>query len=338
MKKHIIYAALYLLVGCTPRPSNYVVTVNGRLAASEMGITLPHEHLLVDFIGADSTSTARWDKNDVMDVVLPYLLEIKELGVKTFIDCTPAFLGRDPILLKMLSEKSGIHILTTTGYYGAYHNKFIPRHAINKTAEELAAIWIAEYRDGLEGTGVRPGIIKIAVERDGPLSDVHKKIVTAAALTHLATGLTIVSHTGPESAAYEQIELLQSLGVAPEAFVWTHAHEGSKQAHIDLAQKGVWISLDKVNDDPRTIEEIAGQLKNLKNNNLLDKALVSHDAGWYRPRQPGGGHFRGFTAIFTQLLPKLRENGFSDVDIDKIMIRNPQKAYAVQIRKIIDIK
>lgn len=319
---------------CDNPSLQFIMTVNGQLADSDMGITLAHEHLLVDFIGADSTGYDRWDKAAVVDKVLPYLLEVKEYGVKTFIDCTPAFLGRDPILLQMLSEQSGMQILTTTGFYGAYQNKFVPKFAFDKTAKELADLWTSEFENGIEGTDVRPGIIKISVERDQTLSEMHRKLIRAAAITHLQTGLTIVSHTGPESPAYEQIEVLRELGVAPNAFVWTHAQEGSREAHVDLARRGVWISLDKMDDRPETVQQMVDFLVNLQQENLLHKVLISHDAGWYKPEQPDGGDFRGFASIFMHLLPALKQHGFTDADIDVLLIENPQKAFAIRVRRI----
>ena len=78
-----------------------IITVTGKIPANAIGKTLHHEHLLVDFIGADSISYERWNRNEVVQKVLPYLLEIKKLGYKTLVDATPAYLGRDPKLLKM---------------------------------------------------------------------------------------------------------------------------------------------------------------------------------------------------------------------------------------------
>ena len=89
------------------REKPYVMTLKGKMRASKMGKTLVHEHFLVDFIGADKISPDRWNRDVVVKKVLPYLLKVKALGVKTILDCTPNFLGRDIALLKMLTEQSG---------------------------------------------------------------------------------------------------------------------------------------------------------------------------------------------------------------------------------------
>ena len=70
----------------------------------------------------------------------------------------------------------------------------------------------------------------------------------------------------------------------------------------------------------------------LRDAGVLDRVLLSHDAGWYRPGEAGRGDIRGYTDIFTGLLPGLKESGFSSEEIDLLLIRNPQKAFAVATR------
>jgi len=274
----------------------------------------------------------------VIERALPILLEAKQKGVKTFFECTPAFLGRDPSLLKELSEKTGINIVTNTGYYGAREDKFIPKHAFDDSAEAIAKVWIGEFNNGIEGTGVFPGFIKIGVERKDTLSTMHDKIVKAAAIAHKATGLTIVSHTGTDGPAFAQLELLKNEGVSPEAFVWTHAQDGTFEGYLKAAKLGAWISLDNVNkanrDKPGGIEWFVTMLIQLKKENLLHKVLISHDAGWYNPGQENGGNYRSHTDIFETLIPALKDNGFSQEDIDILLIKNPQMAYGVKIRSV----
>jgi phosphotriesterase-related protein len=127
-----------------------LITVKGAISVDEMGICLIHEHILVDFIGADSTGYHRWEKSEVIERALPILLEAKQKGVKTFFECTPAYLGRDPLLLKELSEKTGINIVTNTGYYGARENKFIPKHAFDDTLKLLPKFGSTSLTMGLK--------------------------------------------------------------------------------------------------------------------------------------------------------------------------------------------
>lgn len=316
---------LFLLPQCIRQRESLVMTVNGPLEAKEMGITLTHEHVLVDFIGADSINDNRWNRQDVAASVLPYLRQAMKAGCRTLVECTPGFLGRDPLLLKILSDSTGMNILTNTGYYGAANNKYLPSYAFDETAEELAARWIKEWKDGIDGTSVRPGFIKIGVGGDS-LSGLHRKLVRAAALTHLATGLTIASHTGPAVLAFAEIKTLEEEGVSPSAFIWVHAqNEKDLSQHVRAAEMGAWVSFDGINDD--NADEYAGLLQNMKDNKLLGRVLLSHDAGWYHPGEPGGGQFRGYTSLFTKLIPLLKKNGFTEGEVNTLLVSNPAKAF-----------
>lgn len=318
-----------LLISCQTKDSG-IITVSGKIPVGAMGKTLHHEHLLVDFIGADSIGYHRWNKAKVVEKVLPYLLEIKKSGYKTLVDCTPAYLGRDPELLKILSEKSGIQIITNIGYYSAVGGKYIPAHGFTETAEQLAERWIAEAKNGIEGTGVYPGFIKIAVERK-PLEEINRKVVEAACITHKATGLVIMSHTGPAVPAFQQLEILKSYGVDPSAFIWTHAHNEQDFAkHIEAAKMGAWIAFD--NFTPQQLERFVEFALLMKKEGLLNRVLFSHDAGWYDPAKPDGGKFRGFTEIEELLIPALLKSGLEQKDINQLFVVNPATAFRVQIR------
>jgi phosphotriesterase-related protein len=312
------------------RKPGKIITVLGEIPADALGKTLVHEHMLVDFIGADKISYDRWNRDQVEQKVLPYLLEAKQAGIKSIFDCTPAFLGRDVILLKRLSEKTGLHMITNTGYYGAVNNKYLPAWAKEETDKQLASRWIREFKEGIENTDVRPGFIKISVDA-GKLSALHQKLVRAAAITHLETGLTICSHTGKSPAAFEQLDILKTMGVKADAFVWVHAQaETDKSLHIKAARRGTWISLDGIGwgDYENYADSIAG----LKQEHLLHRVLISHDAGWYKPGEPDGGKFTGFTNIFIQLIPMLNKLGFTQADYEQLLIKNPASAFALGVK------
>jgi phosphotriesterase-related protein len=326
-----LFLSLFLFSSCNTQESK-IITVTGEIPASAIGKTLHHEHILVDFIGADSTGYHRWNKDSVMDKVLPYLLEIKKLGYNTLVECTPAYLGRDPELLKTLSQKSGIQILTNTGYYSAVGGKYIPAHGFTETAVQLAERWIDEAKNGIEGTGVFPGFIKIAVERN-PLEEINRKVVEAACIAHKATGLVIMSHTGLAIPAFQQIEILENNGVHPSAFIWTHAHnEADFTKHIEAARKGAWIAFDNFN--PKRLEKFVEFALLMKKEGLLNKLMFSHDAGWYKPGEPNGGEFRGFTDIEEFLIPALEKAGLSQPDIYQLFTANPIEAFKVKIRLV----
>src|SRR5678815_4745101 len=97
--------------------------------------------------------------------------------------CTPNYIGRDVRLLKRLAGATGLNILTNTGYYGAAGNKFLPRHAYTESAEQLSERWVSEWREGIDGSGVRPGFIKLGVG-SGKLPELHARLLRAAARVH----------------------------------------------------------------------------------------------------------------------------------------------------------
>lgn len=332
--KHLLYLCCLLLwatPACRSQHTGRIMTVNGSIAPAAMGLSLIHEHVLVDFIGAGSIHPGRWQHGQVVPVALPFLQQWKNLGGQTLVECTPAYLGRDPLLLKQLAAASGLHLVTNTGYYGAGNNKYLPAHAYTETAGQLARRWIREWQEGIAGTGIKPGFIKIGVN-EGPLSELHRKLVQAAARTHLETGLVIASHTGKFPAASEQLQLLEQEGVAARAFIWVHAQSEKNYAlHVQAAKEGAWVSLDGVS--AANLEEYLQLLLHLKKEKLLHRVLVSQDAGWYRPGEPGGGDYRGYTDLPTLLLPRLREAGFSDAEIRQLLVVNPAEAFTIRVHR-----
>ncbi|TVQ01691.1 MAG: phosphotriesterase [Balneolaceae bacterium] len=317
-----------------------IMTVNGAIFSSDLGVTLIHEHVLVDWIGADSTGYHRWDRTEVLERVLPFFIEVAGRGVDTIGEFTPAYLGRDPYILSELSRRTGINILTNTGFYGAVDNRFMPAYAYDETSAEIAERWILEFKEGIDGSEVRPGFLKISVAEHTGLSSLHQKIVEAAAITHLETGMTIFSHTIGDEPARGQVELLGQMGVDPSAWVWTHAQSGSLDANITLAGKGAWISLDNVMFDPARGEGQEGSIGwyvdriiSLRDAGHLDKVLISHDAGWYDVGEPNGGDFRGYTDIFDYLISELIDSGLSDEDIEQLLVKNPARVFSLRVKK-----
>jgi phosphotriesterase-related protein len=247
------------------------------------------------------------------------------------VECTPAWLGRDPLLLKRLADASGLTLLTNTGYYGARQGKFLPAHAFQETADQLAGRWLHEWREGIEGTGIRPGFIKIGVD-GGPLTDINRKLVQAAARTHLQSGLTIAAHTGDGQAALEQLEILRAEGVSPSAWIWVHAqNEQNGDLHVRAGRQGAWVEFDGV--APQSIDRHVGLVETMRKHELLDRVLISHDAGWYSVGEPRGGDFRPYDTLFTEFLPALKRAGLSDSDIGLLTVTNPANAFSIGVRR-----
>lgn len=303
-----------------------IETVTGPIAADRLGVTLMHEHVLVDFIGAAQVSPSRYDANAVFAAVLPHLQQVRRLGCDTLVECTPAYLGRDPRLLKRLSEASGVHILSNTGYYGAAQDKHLPPHAFDETAEQLSARWIREWQRGIDDTGIKPAFMKIGVD-GSPLSAVDAKLVRAAALAHRETRMPIASHTGSGAAAIEELDLLEQAGVRLSAFIWVHAQsERDETFHARAARRGAWVEFDGIS--PSNAARHLELVRHMKDQGLLGHVLLSHDAGWYRVGEPGGGQFRPYDTLFTTFIPGLKAAGCTDAEIQQLIVANPRRALA----------
>jgi phosphotriesterase-related protein len=310
----------------------HVMTVTGEVPAEQLGKMLPHEHVLVDFVGADEVSPDRYDADEAYQVILPFVKQARAAGCQTIAECTPAYLGRDPKLLQRLSKATGVKFLTNTGYYGARQGKFLPPHAHQESADRLAERWTSEWKDGIADTGIQPGFIKIGVD-GGPLTEINRKLVQAAARCHLKTGLTIAGHTGDGQAALEQVEVLRKEGVSPSAWIWVHAqNERNPEIHRQVARAGAWVEFDGVG--PSSIERNVELVKNMKRAELFSRVLISHDAGWYSVGEPRGGTVRGYDTLFTKFLPALKKAGFSDDEILQLIATNPANAFAIRLRSM----
>jgi len=282
------------------------------------GSVLVHEHVMVDFIGADQIRPGRYDPEEVFRLAKPKLEEVRRLGCVRLQECTPNYIGRDARLIARLAEATGIEIWTNTGLYAAANHKYVPSFARQESAEQLSRRWIAEAKNGIDG--IRPRFIKTGVNR-GPLHEIDRKLVRAAAITSRETGLTIAAHTGDGAAAMEEIEIVGGERVAPEKFVWVHAQSEKDRAfHEKAARAGAWVEFDGIR-----ATSAAWHLECVRfmaEKGLLGRVLISQDSGWYRVGEPGGGDYRGYTYIYTDFLPQL------DAEWRKMLVvENPRKAF-----------
>ncbi|MCB0668578.1 MAG: phosphotriesterase [Saprospiraceae bacterium] len=307
------------------------LTVTGEIRKEDLGITLIHEHILVDFVGAALSGPDRYVRDEVVKRALPFLTDLVDLGCSTFVDCTPAYPGRDVQLLQQLSIQTGLNILTNTGYYGAVDGKYLPKFAFSESAGQLAQRWILEAEKGIDDTGIKPGFIKIGVNK-GPLNAVDRKLVEAAAITHLATGLTISSHTGDGKAALEQIHILQANGVHADAFRWVHAqNEKDTLLHLEAAGQGAWVEFDGISE--KSAEQHFEFISNMKSHNFLDHCLISQDSGWYHVGEENGGNYNDYNYIFDHFIPLLKHKDFEQKEIDLLLFDNVARSLGIYPRK-----
>ena len=338
----VIYSGLpTAMAAAMPFEKDYIVTVNGRISLNQLGSTLAHEHFITDFAGAEKNRKPIYTNEEATSLLLPYLTTLKKSGISSVIECTPAYIGRNVALLKSLSIASGLHVITNTGYYSAVGQKYLPEHAFTETAGQIANRWLNEWHNGIEGTGIRPGFIKLGVD-NGPLKEIEKKMIRAAAITHAESGLKIFIHTGDAKAAKEEVSLLASEGLTAEAMVWVHAqNDTSGEMHVELARKGCWISLDGVNERPEALEKYTRFIVRMKNEKLLHKVLLSHDDGFSVEKLGkktvfnayNNGNTYPYRSLSTTLGPKLIQHGISPAEFNSMLTENPVQALQIKICK-----
>ena len=304
-----------------------IMTVLGIVGSSKIEYVLPHEHIVVDFSAKNTGLPDFYNRDEVVEIMLPYLLDIKKAGVNLLADPTPEYLGRDPLVLKILSELSGVHIMTNTGFYMA---PFLPDFVKDISVEDLADIWIDEAENGIADTGIKPGFIKIALNT-GRLIPVQEKILRAALLTSQRTGLAIQAHTVGGLAILHAIEIMEESDFDLTRFIWVHADAESDLTYLYTAgNKGIWLEIDSIGLRP--FQEHFKMLKSLLDEGLADKILISQDAGWYSIGEERGGDVRAFDTIFTDFIPQAINWGISSEDLEKIVSINPVIAMSLENR------
>lgn len=302
-----------------------IMTVRGEIDASDLGFTLPHEHILVDFGGAQTASPDRYDRDEVVRTMLPFVREVMADGVRAFVDCSPMYLARDVHVLRMLSEQTGMHFITNTGQY---KEPYLPASTLTRPAEAIAAEWIGEFLHGIDGTTVRPGFIKTAVFPQ-PLAEVQRKVMTAAAITSRETGLTIGTHTCAAIPALQIVRLLERHGVDPARWIFIHAHQETDVELIAMvARSGCWIELDGIGAAEDA--SIARTLLLLLDRGLEGQLMLSHDAGWYTVGEPAGGTPRPYTHLTRVFMPLMRDLGIDEGMIHRLTVDNPARAFSVR--------
>jgi predicted metal-dependent phosphotriesterase family hydrolase len=325
--KHLFFLPLLFSSWLAAGQKGFVNTVKGKISSSNLSSALTHEHIMSHF-GAPASRLAVYDSTALFKQVIPYLKKIKQAGIASIFDCTAAYFGRNVQLLQRIADSTGLHIITNTGFYGAAKDQYIPAFAFTATVKEIAQIWITEFKKGIEDTDIKPGFIKLGFDEGQP-SAIDSKLFEAGIATHLKTGLTLVVHTGNNiAAAKAQLQLLHKKKVSPAAWVWAHANKVEETDVLtEAAEKGAWISLDGVTRS--NAAEYTRRIQLFRDRHLLHKLLLSHDGNSF----PRGGAIRQFEDLTASLVPALLKNGFSADEIAQLLIRNPQAAFEIKIRK-----
>lgn len=305
-----------------------IQTLKGPVDIDSLGLILPHEHLFTDLRGPFVDGYALAEPSQVIQVVQPYLAEASKSGATALVECSTVGVGRNLGILQSLAEVSPIHIIAPTG---VYRDAFIPASLREISEANLAELWIQELTEGIEGSSLRAGFIKLAMSDDGPTT-LEIRNLKAAVKASQMTGAVIASHTIGGKVARKEMDILEEAGHDLRRFIWIHAQtEPDITTLEEAARRGAYVELDSVGAPHQSQAELLETTVSLMQAGYVDHLLLSHDAGWYNPANPNGlpdEGFRGYTALTNEFIPALIGRGISEEQIRRISAHNPAHAFA----------
>jgi phosphotriesterase-related protein len=308
-----------------------VNSVLGPLDSSKLGFTLSHEHVVVTSAGIHHVYPELIDREWTVREATTQLKQAYNEGIRTIVDLTTLDLGRDIRLLEQVSRDSGVQIICATGTW-----LDIPRSFCCATPDMVAALYIREITQGVEQTGIKAGIIKVANDKGGVTPE-GEIILRAAARAHKATGVPISTHTyAPERVGEQQIHIFEDEGVDLNGVYIGHCDDTTDTKYLTgLLRRGAWVGLDRYpGGDIRGSLDWQARTKTVKK--LIDagyghRIMLGHDRAVNmtiisrkdmdarRKHNPDGYLF-----ITRKVVPRLKELGVSQETIDDIMILNPR--------------
>jgi len=320
-----------------------VNTVLGPVGSTQLGMVLPHEHCYVSSAGMLAVYPERVPLDFVIPEAVAALKQLKEAGGSTIVDCTTHDLGRNVEVMARISRESGINIICTTGSWIDP-----PRSFQMMRPKDLAELYIREATIGIEGTGIKAGIIKCAHEtgttweRGKGFTPAGEITCRAAAIAQRATGLPITTHTEVEErTGLAQIKVFEEEGVDMNRVYIGHCNDSSDLDYLtEMLQRGVWLGLDRtVPEEPGSArpnwEGRAMTIKRLIDVGWGHRIMLSHDwmvfqgflptkvAKKLRTLNPDG-----YTFILHNVIPRLHELGVSKQQTDAILYENPRRFFS----------
>jgi phosphotriesterase-related protein len=314
-----------------------VTTVRGLIDPDDLGRTLVHEHFFFGYPGHEGDRTMwRYDEARLNEAAGSAVDSVRGYGVRTVFDLTPNDCGRDVRLLKEIAERHDLHIVATSGCYEAGAGYFTFRRLFADVVAELTELFVTELAEGVEGTGIRTGLLKVATGA-GEITDHEMATIRAAAAAQQATGAPIVTHTSHGTMGPEQARLLLDAGADPAKVVIGHmcerAHDVNYQ--LDVLRLGVGIAFDRIGGNHLfndvTDDDRMDMILNLMDRGFSDRLFLSHDSvNHWKGRDasafqklPGTEHW-GIHRIGEYVIPGLLRRGLTENDIDGLLTDNVQ--------------
>lgn len=342
-----------------------IQTVTGTITTDEMGITLPHEHLFIDLrnqftpfsdehkdtlskqpVAMENLGRLRLNPYalkdnlvlDDMEAAVNEVLLFKRAGGSTMVDCTSIGIKRQPQKLRQLSERTGVHIIAGSGYYTQDTH---PPEMAGWSAEEIAEGIVRDFEEGIDGTGVKAGIIgEIGTSKE--ILPQEMKNLHASAIAFRQLNAPVYIHTYPwGQAGVEAVDVLIGAGVTPEKIVLCHIDVEPDLVYMRaLLERGVFIEFDNFGKefviDPsergfaggifiRDLERVR-IIRDLIQEGYIDKLLITNDICLKSMLCCYGGW--GYAHILENVVPLMESEGLAKASIDEIIVENPLRLFS----------
>jgi predicted metal-dependent phosphotriesterase family hydrolase len=306
--------------------SAWVRTVTGPVGADELGVTMGHEHVLLDGWEMFRTYDAILDDEAL---AIAELVAYRDTGGAALVDCTSVGIGRDPLAVRRISAASRVRIVLGTGWY---RRAVYPGYVRTLGVDALSDILVTDLTTGIDGSDVRAGFIgEIGTERHR-IAAAEERVFRAAARAQRRTGVSIWTHTtnGGEL-ALEQIELLVAEGVPVARIVVSHIGDRLSFGHLAaVAATGVYLSVDNIGYvgggyPPDTVR--ADNVARLLEHGHGQQVMLGGDTCTRSMLGAYGGP--GYGRVLTAFLPMLRARGVDDDAIRTMLVDVPARALAV---------
>ncbi len=297
---------------------------------NQKGNVLMHEHIQCVSNDMLAAFGKRWLDEEILEgYAVSILKQLKErLSLGIYVDGTSIDLGRNVKLIKSISEKTGVHIVASTGFY--YYPSMV---SCLRSAEELAEwIWY-ECENGMEGTEIKPGILKCAGEGNELTPDMEKRI-KALSTVQAKTKLPMYAHCShKEKIAYEMMDIFEKNNVNPEKTVLGHASRRLDADYLEsLVREGYCICIDQAFDGSE--EEVAQTVFKLCERGFENKLLFSHDRPLYNDfgvsselglDYPEDVHIQRYSFFRERLIPEFLKLGCTEEQCELFLRENGVK-------------
>jgi phosphotriesterase-related protein len=312
-------------------------TVLGSCTPDDLGVTLMHEHLLIGWPGWESdTAAPPFKRKEMLKLCIDRMLELKALGLRTFLDPCPIDLARDAEFMAEVAQGARVNIICATGLYkedqGApAYFKF--RAQFTDAVSEMAETFTRELTEGIGSSGIKAGILKVATQAHA-ISPYEEMVLRAAGRAAKATGARITTHTDEGTMGREQLDIFAAEGVDLTRVIIGHScGSADLRYHVDMLDRGCLLGFDRFGLDilqPDRLRKAA--LIGLLGIGFQNQIVLSHDSVWCwrgRPLPIPAELLPNWnpTHVFKNIIPALREAGVPQAKIDAMLIDNPRRFF-----------